>query len=67
METSAKTSFNVEEAFMIPAREIYRKVVEGYVEINERNGIKLGTLDFPLKPKFPEENEHALNKYNLCC
>jgi len=67
METSAKTSFNVDEAFMISAREIYRKLKEGYVEINEGNGIRMGTLDSPLSPNLPEENEDAPNKYNPCC
>jgi Ras-related protein Rab-2A len=67
METSAKTSFNVEEAFMMTAREIYRNVKEGRLEINEGNGIKLGKLHFPLSPNFPEENENSSNKNNICC
>lgn len=43
METSAKTSANVEAAFVNTAREIYTKVLEGVFDLNnEANGVKLG-------------------------
>jgi len=43
METSAKTSANVEEAFINTAREIYTKIQEGVIDASDdRNGIKLG-------------------------
>lgn len=43
LETSAKTAFNVEEAFMSPALEVYNKIKRGQVDFtNEANGIKLG-------------------------
>lgn len=34
METSAKTSANVEEAFINTAKEIYEKIQEGVFDIN---------------------------------
>jgi Ras-related protein Rab-2A len=43
METSAKTSANVEEAFINTATQIYQKIQEGIFDIkNESNGIKVG-------------------------
>jgi len=43
LETSAKTSSNVEAAFMNPAQEVYNKIKRGQVDFtNEANGIKLG-------------------------
>lgn len=43
IETSAKTSTNVEEAFIQTAKEIYEKIQSGAFDIkNESNGIKIG-------------------------
>ena len=43
METSAKTAFNVEDAFVNTAREIYHKIEDGVFDVsNEAYGIKLG-------------------------
>ncbi|KAF9392475.1 Ras- protein Rab-2A [Podila verticillata] len=43
METSAKTSANVEEAFVATATNIYEKIQSGVFDIhNEAHGIKLG-------------------------
>ena len=43
LETSAKTAFNVEEAFINTARAIYDKVQAGTLDVsNESFGIKVG-------------------------
>ncbi|KAL1915650.1 uncharacterized protein VTP21DRAFT_6409 [Calcarisporiella thermophila] len=43
METSAKTSANVEEAFVNTAADIYEKIKTGVFDVtNEANGIKVG-------------------------
>ena len=43
LETSAKTAANVEEAFVNSAREIYKKIQDGVMDVNnETFGIKLG-------------------------
>lgn len=43
LETSAKTAFNVEEAFIGTARAIYDKVQAGTLDVaNESFGIKVG-------------------------
>lgn len=43
METSAKTAFNVEDAFLKTADEIFTKIQSGEIDVtNESNGIKVG-------------------------
>jgi len=43
METSAKTAFNVEEAFVKPAQHIYEMIQKGVYDVsNDANGIKVG-------------------------
>mmetsp|Transcript_27510 Transcript_27510/g.50768 ORF Transcript_27510/g.50768 Transcript_27510/m.50768 type:complete len:215 (-) Transcript_27510:1098-1742(-) len=43
METSARSAQNVEESFINTAKEIYRKIEEGVIDVsNEAYGIKVG-------------------------
>ena len=43
METSAKTAYNVEQAFLKTAEEIHSKIQGGEIDVsNESHGIKVG-------------------------
>jgi Ras-related protein Rab-2A len=43
METSAKTAYNVEQAFLKTAEEIHDKILSGEIDVsNEAHGIKVG-------------------------
>lgn len=43
LETSAKTAYNVEQAFLQNAESIYSKIQSGEIDVsNESNGIKVG-------------------------
>ena len=44
VETSAKTSANVESSFIETARVICNKIGEGYLEPNETYGVKIGYM-----------------------
>ena len=67
METSAKTAFNVEQAFLQTAQEIHGKIQSGEIDVsNESNGIKVGM-------GAGNSNTRALtetgprNRQNACC
>merc|ERR1712203_1015844 len=43
LETSAKTAYNVEEAFMNPAKKIFEKIKQGDYDVsNDAHGVKIG-------------------------
>jgi Ras-related protein Rab-2A len=44
METSAKTAFNVEEAFVDTAHKIYERIQKGQIDPNGDKGIKVGNI-----------------------
>jgi Ras-related protein Rab-2A len=63
LETSAKTAYNVEQAFLQTAESIYAKIKSGEIDVsNESNGIKVGMT------QSGQLNFGAGNKrQNACC
>ncbi|GAX23291.1 Ras-related protein Rab-2A [Fistulifera solaris] len=63
LETSAKTAYNVEQAFLQTAESIYAKIKSGEIDVsNESNGIKVGMT------QSGQLNLGAGNKrQNACC
>merc|ERR1712014_229403 len=67
LETSAKTSANVEEAFINTAREIYDKIQEGVFDINnEANGIKIGPQHSPANPNMASGSQGGSGSGGCC-
>jgi Ras-related protein Rab-2A len=66
LETSAKTAFHVEEAFLRTAQEIYKKIQDGVYDVsNEANGIKVGMAASASSPAYaPAAVPQSQNK---CC
>lgn len=71
METSAKTSANVEEAFISTAKEIYDKIQQGIFDLkNESNGIKIGPQHIALPARqggAPGGKDGAGGAAGGCC
>lgn len=57
LETSARTAHNVEEAFINTAREIYKKIVDGVVDVT--NEVSSGTS--------PAASGHSCCIPGACC
>jgi len=58
IETSAKTAQNVEEAFVLVARQVYERVKRGELDISsETSGIKLGPMQSSPKAPVGESKE----------
>ena len=53
LETSAKTSFNVEQAFLQTSQMIYENIDRGMYDLsNDRSGIRVGNEQLPIsKPE----------------
>jgi Ras-related protein Rab-2A len=66
LETSAKTAFNVEQAFLNTAQEIYNKIQNGDIDVtNESAGIKVGMGQNAAGAGMPVQNNTAAQKG--CC
>ena len=64
METSAKTAYNVEAAFLKTADEIHGKILSGEIDVsNESHGIKVGMG----KTDGVALNETSTKRQNGCC
>lgn len=64
METSAKTAYNVEQAFLQTAQGIYGKIQSGEIDVsNESHGIKVGMS----AGQLPGLNAEPPKRQNACC
>merc|ERR1711879_752534 len=67
LETSAKTAFNVEEAFIKPAQQIYEKIQKGIYDVsNDAHGIKVGVAQSN-KPLSGPGNGRGSDGGSGCC
>lgn len=65
METSAKTAYNVESAFINTAEKIHGKILSGEIDVsNESHGIKVGMAHGGGLPGLQVQQPSAGNK---CC
>ncbi|KAJ9531739.1 hypothetical protein QJQ45_021890 [Haematococcus lacustris] len=68
LETSARTAHNVEEAFIDTAREIYRKIQDGVLDVsNESYGIKVGYGAGASSQQTIKPGEGPAKKASGCC
>ncbi|KAI2509957.1 Rab-like small GTPase [Fragilaria crotonensis] len=66
METSAKTAYNVEQAFINTAEKIHEKIQSGEIDVsNESHGIKVGMAASGQVPGMP--NGRGGNRDGGCC
>mmetsp|Transcript_15022 Transcript_15022/g.18583 ORF Transcript_15022/g.18583 Transcript_15022/m.18583 type:complete len:212 (+) Transcript_15022:143-778(+) len=66
LETSAKTSKNVEEAFVSTASKIYSNIESGVYDItNEAHGIKVGVTNSPQFPSYGQNGNQE--EAGGCC
>ncbi|KXZ54215.1 RABB1 protein [Gonium pectorale] len=68
LETSARTAYNVEEAFINTAKEIYKKIQDGIFDVsNESYGIKVGYGAGNAGPQTVKPGEGTAAKSSSCC
>lgn len=71
LETSAKTAYNVETAFLKTAEEIHSKIVSGMIDpSNESHGIKIGMAHQSAdmnRSNLPGMNQASQKRQNACC
>lgn len=68
LETSAKTAYNVETAFLKTADEIHSKILSGVIDVsNESHGIKVGLANAESAGGLPGMNSAVPQRQNGCC
>ena len=63
-ETSAKTGENVDDIFFNSAKEIAKKIDEGFYDLDSDNGIKQG---FNKKSEVKLNEDNNAKKNSGCC
>jgi len=68
LETSAKTAYNVEQAFLKTAQEIHSKIQSGEIDTsNEAHGIKVGLGSANAASNSVNLNQGQGGRQNGCC